>query len=242
MAQLKCVLIEDDPLAAAILKQLIEPHNELMLTASFDNITNALAYFDANTDIDLLFLDVELNKESGIKLYEQLPYKPDVIFTTAHEGFAFTAFELGAVDYLKKPITQERFKNALLRLSKTKTIANIIPEKKTSNLNLIFKEGRSMITLNSSDVLFFEASKDYVKVVTLSKNHMVLITMKELQQKLNPELFLRINKSYIVNRQQITKVESEKICIQQYSFKISRMLKKEVGKKLSSAPINPLPR
>lgn len=235
MAQLKCVLIEDDALARAILLQLIEPHKNLLVAASFENIKDTLAFFNNNADIDLLFLDVELKNESGIQLYEQLPYKPAVIFTTAHEAFAFTAFELGAIDYLKKPITQERFTSALHRLAKVKDALPLTDETANRNLKLIFKEGRSMITLNSNDVLFFEASKDYVKVVTAAKSHLVLITMKELQQKLKPELFLRINKSYIVNKEKITKVENEKLYIQQYGFKVSRMLKKDITKQLSAA-------
>jgi DNA-binding LytR/AlgR family response regulator len=89
--------------------------------------------------------------------------------------------------------------------------------------------------LNSADVLFFEASKDYVKVVTAAKSHMVLITMKELQQKLKPELFLRISKSYIVNKEKITRVDNEKVHIQQYGFKVSRMLKKDITKQLTAA-------
>lgn len=233
MAQLKCVLIEDDALARAILLQLIEAHKNLIVAACFENIKDTLAFFNSNSDIDLLFLDVELKNESGIQLYEQLPYKPAVIFTTAHEAFAFTAFELGAVDYLKKPITQERFSSALLRLAKVKDAPSLTAEIANRNLKLIFKEGRSMITINSSDVLFFEASKDYVKVVTAVKSYMVLITMKELQQKLKPELFLRINKSYIVNKDKITKVENENVYIQQYGFKVSRMLKKDIITKLT---------
>lgn len=229
MEILKCVLVEDDPVAGAILTALIKPHSHLFLAASFNNSKDALVYFSKNTDIDLLFLDVELNGTSGIEMYEQLPYKPGVIFTTAYEDFAFTAFELGAIDYLKKPITIERFTNTLTRLTKTKAA---IAEKNVTdhhnNLSLIFKEGRSMITLNSADVLFFEASKDYVKVVTATKSHMVLITMKELQQKLKPGLFLRINKSYIVNKEKITKIEGEKVYIKTYGFKISRMLKRKL--------------
>lgn len=237
MAQLKCVLIEDDALARAILLQLTEPHKNLLVAASFENIKDTLAFFNNNADIDLLFLDVELKNESGIQLYEQLPYKPAVIFTTAHEAFAFTAFELGAIDYLKKPITQERFTSALHRLAKVKDALPLTDETANRNLKLIFKEGRSMITLNSNDVLFFEASKDYVKVVTAAKSHLVLITMKELQQKLKPELFLRINKSYIVNKEKITKMENEKLYIQQYGFKVSRMLKKDITKQLSAADL-----
>lgn len=235
MAQLKCVLIEDDALARAIFLELIKPHKDLLVAASLENTKDTLAYFENNTDIDLVFLDVELNNESGIKLYELLPYKPAVIFTTAYEDFAFTAFELGAIDYLKKPITKERFSNALLRLAKTRSATPASAEKPLLNLSLVFKEGRSMITLNSADVLFFEASKDYVKVVTPAKSHMVLITMKELQQKLKPELFLRINKSYIVNKEKITKVENEKVYIQQYGFKVSRILKKEITKQLTAS-------
>lgn len=236
MKTLKCVLVEDDPLASAIFKALIKPHGHLFFAAEFDNTKEALHYFSENIDVDLLFLDVELNGTSGIDIYKQLPYKPDVIFTTAHESFAFTAFELGAIDYLKKPITAERFTNALARLAKTKAAneKDSIPHN-NNNISLIFKEGRNMITLNSADVLFFEASKDYVKVVTATKSHLVLITMKELQQKLKPELFLRINKSYIVNKEKITKIEGEKVHINKYGFKISRILKKEIITNLKSA-------
>ena len=234
MQILKCVLVEDDPLARLILTALIKPQANLMLVSAFDNSNDVLRYFSTHTDVDLLFLDVELNGSSGIEMYKQLPYKPDVIFTTAHESFAFTAFELGAIDYLKKPITAERFTNALTRLAKTKATLAKEPVTASTNMSLVFKEGRNMITLNSSDILFFEASKDYVKVVTVNKTHMILITMKELQQKLNAELFLRINKSYIVNKEKISRAENENLYIQQYGFKVSRMLKKDITTKLTA--------
>lgn len=234
MALLKCVIVEDDALARAILMQLIAPYKELSVAAGFDTINDTLAYFNNNPDVDLIFLDVELKNESGIELYGLLPYKPAVIFTTAHEGFAFTAFELGALDYLKKPITKERFAEALKRLlNVTKTASPVTGQEQDRNPPLILKEGRNTITLNSADVLFFEASKDYVKVVTAAKSHLVLITMKELQQKLNPDQFLRISKSYIINKERVRGIESETVYIQQYGLKISRMLKKEIIKALS---------
>lgn len=223
--KINCVLVDDDPVARAVLTILIKQHDHLTIAAEFDNATDTLNYFSQNHKIDIVFLDVELNGFSGIDLYYQLPFQPSVIFTTSFEHFAFTAFELGAVDYLKKPLTPVRFNNALLRLQKA-------IENNNRESTLSFKEGRGFLKLNSSDILFFEASKDYIKIVTQNKSHLVLLTMKSLENKLNSKNFIRVNKSYIINKEKITKTDGENIYIQQYGFRMSRMLKKSITDRL----------
>jgi DNA-binding LytR/AlgR family response regulator len=226
---LKCVLVEDDPFAKRILEQLIHKSRDLEWIASFDNATSALTFFRSGNAADVLFLDVELDGDSGIDLLKQLPYTPNVIFTTAHEQFAFVAFEMGAIDYLKKPISQERFATALKRLKKAgiKPVVNELITESASDY-LFFKSGRSVIKIKTDDILFFKASKDYVKVVTTDKSNMILMTMKSIMDKLNPDQFIRINKSHIVNWSKVDRIEGDSVFISSLEIAISRSIKKEI--------------
>jgi DNA-binding LytR/AlgR family response regulator len=203
MASIKCVILEDDPIAKAIMLRLIQQHPEIELLAAFATPEAAANWFTLHRNAELLFMDVELNGQSGIQLYRALPYKPDVIFTTAHEDFAYTAYELGAIDSLKKPITQERFLRAIekVKFARSHTTAPI-PTTPEPN-SLFLKAGRNFVKLRLNDVLFFEAARDYIKVVTTEKSHMILMTMCSMMEKLDPEIFLRVGKSYIVNKHKV---------------------------------------
>ena len=226
---LKCVLVEDDSFARRILEQLIHKSKDLEWVASFDSASGALAFFRSGNTPDVLFLDVELDGDSGIELMKQLPYVPNVIFTTAHEHFAFVAFEMGAIDYLKKPITQDRFTTALRRLKKAgiKPVVNETSIEAGSDY-LFFKSGRSVIKIKTDAILYFKASKDYVKVVTVDKSNMILMTMKSIMDKLNPDQFIRINKSHIVNWSKVDRIEGDAVFIGSMEIAISRSIKKEI--------------
>lgn len=233
---IKCVVVEDDPFARAIVSKLIEEHDELTLLASFSNAADAASWFQLHRDAEIVFMDVDLNGASGISLYRQLPYRPDIIFITAHEEFAFTAYELGAIDYLKKPVTRERFLRSLMRLRRTvgKT-AGAQPENSEAQ-TLFFKEGRNFVRLRMNDILFFEASRDYVKVVTDKRYYMVLMTMSEMEKKLDAAEFIRVSKSFIVNKRKVEKVENGMLYIQQQGITISRKKKQEVKAALGIQP------
>ena len=235
MMQLNCVILEDEPLARAVLVSLLQSQPNLTLLAAFSRAEEATDFFLTHPEVDLLFLDVELNGTSGIDFYRQLPYKPAVIFTTAYETFAFTAFELGAVDYLKKPIDPVRLQQACSKITKTTKPVAVKPADAADLL--YFKQGRNNLAVERASILFFEASKDYIKIVTETKSYLVLLTMKALQQQLNEEEFIRINKSYILNKAKITKTENSEVYIQQYGFTISRMLKKDIQHKLGLLPL-----
>ena len=227
IAFIKCVVVEDDPISRAIINMLIDQHEGLALLASFSNAEEAASWFQLHRDADLVFMDIDLNGVSGINLYRQLPYKPNIIFTTAHEDFAFTAYELGAVDYLKKPITSDRFLRSLTRLKKN--VSSISPaDARPPSQTLFFKEGRNFLSVRFTDILFFEAARDYVKVVTAEKTHMVLITMIELERKLDPALFIRVSKSYIVNKHKVVKLDAGFVYINQHPISISRQKKQEI--------------
>lgn len=235
MASIKCVVLEDDPISKAIMLRLIQQHPDMELLASFSASEAAASWFALHHNADLLFMDVELDGQSGINLYRSLSYKPDVIFTTAHEDFAYTAFELGAIDYLKKPITQERFTRAIERFKTARGNGQIAVQEISEAQTLFLKEGRSFIRLRLSDVLFFEASRDYIKVVTTEKSHMVLMTMCNMMEKLDPAIFLRVGKSYIVNKQKVMGLDNGMLLIDQHRITVSRKLKKTVKASLGIA-------
>lgn len=225
---IKCVVVEDDPVARAVMNKLIEDHDDLVLLASFSNARDAATWFQLRRDAEIVFMDVDLNGESGIALYRQLPYRLDIIFITAHEDFAFAAYELGAIDYIKKPVTRERFLRSFLRLQRTIRSSAPAHSETPDEQTLFFKEGRSFVRLRMSDILFFEASRDYVKIVTEEKYYMVLMTMNEMETKLNAAEFIRVSKSFIVNKSKVMKIENGALYVNQYTINISRKKKQEV--------------
>lgn len=225
---IKCVVVEDDPVARAIINKLITDHDAFVLLASFSNAREAAYWFQLHRNVDIIFMDVELKGESGIQLYQQLPYCPDIIFITAHEDFAFAAYELGAIDYIKKPVTRERFLRSFSRLQRSIRSSTPANSETAEGQTLFFKEGRTFVRLRMREILFFEASRDYVKIVTEEKYYMVLMTMNEMETKLDAAEFIRVSKSFIVNKHKIIKVENGTLYINQYAINISRMKKQEV--------------
>ncbi|WP_407523043.1 LytTR family DNA-binding domain-containing protein [Lacibacter sp. MH-610] len=223
MQLLKCIIIDDDPLSCSVLQELARQRNELRLITSLNSVEEASAFLAMHNDLDLIFLDVDINGSSGISLFRKLKQRPNVIFTTSHEEFAFVAFELGAIDYLKKPFTKERFNRSIDRLLKH------VAEKPTTatpykeDERMFFKVGRVFKSVVISDILFLKGSRDYIRIVTTDQSIMVLMTMQEMMTKLDPEKFVRTGKSYIVNKNQIKDFSGNELSVGKNKIPVSRI-------------------
>lgn len=233
MEDLQCLIIEDDPLAGIILEQLILTRTNLKISGVFEDANLAYEFLSKSDFKGLLFLDIELKNGSGIEMVQKLKSIPDIIFTTSHENFAFTAYELGAIDYLRKPISPVRFDMAVERyklnhaLKKSEQTTATVPEE-----YLFFKTGKDLFKLKMNAIFYFEASKDYVKIHTETGSYLILSTMKELEARLSASKFIRIGKSYIVNAVLIDRISGSQVYIRKNSLKISRSYLQEVKEKL----------
>lgn len=209
MDKLRCVAIDDDPLALALTKSYINAIENLSLLQVFEDAIAAVEYLSRNT-VDLLFLDVDMPEVSGIELYHSLAVKPMVIFTTAHKGFAFEGFELNAIDYLLKPIDLPRFKKAV---QKAVDFYGYKTQKDTDSPNehlFVYSEYK-LIKVNVKEIVYLESMEDYVKIhLNNGKMVLTLTTLKKVIDKLPADKFRRIHRSYVVAIKAVQSVANRK--------------------------------
>lgn len=216
---LKCAIVDDSTLQRLSIVKLIENHPSLNLVAQYNNAIEAKMGL-ATTEIDLIFLDIEMPILSGFDLLDDLTNKPQIIFVTGKTKYAFKAFDYDAVDYLRKPISKERFLNAVHKAIVNYKIKN---DEGFDDEDFIFVKSnlkKRKVFLN--ELRYIEALGDYVKLVTEHDALVVLSTMKAFESLLPKERFLRIHKSYIVNLEKVERYNSKQIELEKEKLPLSR--------------------
>ena len=225
---LKCLIVDDDLMARKSIERLCEKNEHLQLLDIFDNGNDALAYLEKES-VDLLFLDIEMPELSGIELLNQLIELPMVIFTTSKTEYAFDAFEFQAIDFIKKPITAQRFEQAV---TKAFDIAKKSQIYKTQTSDIYVREDGRFIRVPCDDIQFFENVGDYVRVKTIKAQYIIHGTLKSIDEKLNDSRFLKIHRSFIVNLDKIKDIEENSLVIEKNVIPISRANKSELMARL----------
>jgi DNA-binding LytR/AlgR family response regulator len=201
--KIKCLIVDDEPLATQLLQKHIAQLDFFEVTATSNNAIKALGILN-QYPVDLLFLDIKMPQLSGLELLKILRHPPKTILTTAHREFALDGFELGVIDYLLKPITFDRFFKAIERyLGGT---GRVIPEVISSSEPqcIYLKSAHKYFKVDTRDILYAESLKDYVHVHTREKVITSKYKISELEKELEGKGFLRIHRSFIVNLQHIT--------------------------------------
>ena len=225
---IRCMIIEDEPLAQNILKKYIEDVPSIDLVATCSNALEAQDTVQSK-NIQLLFLDINLPKLSGINFLKTLPEPPLVIFTTAYPGFAVEGFELDAVDYLVKPFSFERFLKAVNKaLNKTSRQPGSLTEDRTSDDFIFLKADKKVYRINLDDILYAEATGDYVKVFTREAQYVANITLKKLLEELPSNGFIRVHKSYIISASKIKFFEGNYIKVGQSDIPIGAAYREDI--------------
>ncbi len=227
MTPVNYLIIEDDLIASKHIEKLCSSQPDFNLVGVAPN-PEAAAEMLRSQNVDLVFLDVELSGSSGLNLIRSLPVIPQIIVITAHEEFAFEAFELNAIDYLKKPVTKARFDQAIQRFRQM-NIALTIPENHSS---LFIKVGNSLVAVQFDKILLFESIKDYVKVITEEKTHVIYSTMKSLEEKLPSSGFGKVNRSFIVNIDKVKLIKNNHVYVGNQEISISKSCKDDFFKKV----------
>lgn len=207
--EIKCVAIDDEPPALDLIKEYASRLPVLKLIQAFDDAVVA-AEFIRSTNVDLIFLDINMPDITGIELAKSFTEKPLIIFTTAHKSFAFEGFELQAVDYLLKPIEFERFSKAV---NKTLEYLNYKKMKVSEDQKAFFVRSEyQLIKINLEEIEYIESLEDYMKInLSVGKPVMTLMTMKALLEKLPSAKFIRIHRSYVVPVSKIKSFANKKI-------------------------------
>jgi DNA-binding LytR/AlgR family response regulator len=234
-AKVRCLIVDDEPPAIDLLKKYVTSVPELELAGTCENAVEAWGSLK-NKAVDLLFLDIQMPQLLGTDFVRTLINPPKIIFTTAFREFALEGFELDAVDYLLKPISFERFLKAVNKVLQTNLQAcpAPVPESpvRTSDAYIYFRTDRKMVKVFLDDILYVESLKDYIKVVTTSKQIITKQAISLLENLLPVDQFLRIHRSYLVSVKWIESFTSEDIQIGSKELPIGRMYHHEVNKAL----------
>jgi DNA-binding LytR/AlgR family response regulator len=229
MHPLKCLIIDDEPLAQKVIENYLKNVAHIELIAKCDNALTALTWIKKQP-VDLIFLDISMPFISGIDFIKTLQNPPAIILTTAHKEFAVESYELNVLDYLLKPISFERFLKAVNKLGneESKVIKPVIDDS-GSDVFIYVKSEKKNVKILLKEILFIESLKDYIKIQTSSKSIITQIPIFAIEQRL-PESFLRIHRSFIVAKDKITAYTQHDFEIGKYQIPIGRNYKAIVSK------------
>jgi DNA-binding LytR/AlgR family response regulator len=219
-------------MARMAMKQLVSQVQSLELVAECSDTMEAYNYLNSG-QVDLMFLDIEMPGMTGIELTKKLGNKKSlIIFTTAKTDYAVEAFELNVVDYLVKPVSLSRFLQAVEK-AKEAFDSNKQEVKIEAQEFVFVKDNGILKKLNVDDILYLEAMGDYVKVHTAQKFHVLHSTLKSIEEKLPPNKFLRIHRSYIVSLQKIDFIQDGIINIGKANIPVAETYRSALNKRLN---------
>ena len=228
--KISCIIIDDEPLARKGLKEYISDVEFLDLRGEYDNPLKATQVLNSS-DIQLIFLDIQMPRVTGLELVRSLPHPPPVIFTTAYPQHALEGFELNALDYLVKPVSFDRFLKAVMKAKEYYEVRqknSDIRDQQISDEYFFIKADNKLVKINYDEILFVEALQNYVTIHTRDKKYITYLTFKSIEEYLPSEKFIKTHKSYIVSAARIDSIEGNDIRIGQHHVPISRNLKDEV--------------
>ena len=229
---INCLVIDDEPLARKGLKEYIADVDFLNLTGEFDNPLKA-AEILSRGERQLLFLDIQMPKITGLEFFRTLQNAPPVIFTTAFPQYALEGFEVNALDYLVKPVSFERFLKAAMKAKEYYEVREKNVAEASAAADYFFiKADNRLVKILFDDVLFVEALQNYVTIHTKDRKFITYLTFKSVEDYLPSDKFLKVHKSFIVAASKIDSIEGNDIRIGQQHIPISRNQKDEVMERL----------
>jgi len=236
---INCVIIDDEPLAREGIAQYVGQADFLHLVDTCENPVELVKIMEEHR-VDLLFLDIQMPKMNGIDFLRIVQKPPMVIITTAFQSYALEGFQLNVLDYLLKPITLDRF---LKSANKAKDYHNLLtradmapgasPSKDASPVDYFFiRCGSKYEKIHFADILFVEGMQNYITIYTRKGKYVTLLYLKNLEDNLDKQAFIRVHKSYIVSIDKIEAIEGNEIFIQSHRVPISRNYREEVIQKV----------
>ncbi|GBF22401.1 MULTISPECIES: LytR/AlgR family response regulator transcription factor [Arenibacter] len=224
MGSIKCLIVDDEELARSLLKTYIAKVNFLELVADFENPLDSIKVLKEKK-IDLLLLDIQMPEIKGTDFAKMIPPGTQVIFTTAYSEYALEGFELNAIDYLLKPITFERFLKAV---NKIKTETN----QETTEDSIVVKSGYDLHKIKFDSILYIESDSEYVIYHTPQGKIMSNQSLSALEKKLPVQSFMRVHRSYIVNKAKVNALKGRDLLIEKAIIPVSASYYELVKKNL----------
>ena len=224
---IKCLIVEDEILAQQVIQNHLQNTPQLELVGVCSNAAEARKILD-ETEIDLIFLDIQLPGMTGLNFLKSLPQSPLVILTTAYGEYALESYEFNVIDYLLKPISLERFTRAINKLSDGRLMTLTAKDRQMSYDHLFIKSGTKFFKINFSEIVFIESMKDYLKIHTAEHQLITHQTMTEMEKLLPQRQFLRVHKSFIIAVQHIKSIYGNTIEVTNASVPIGNNYKNNV--------------
>ncbi len=199
MKTFKTIIIDDERLAREELKRTLKPHKEFQVVGEASHVDEAIQIIETEAP-DIIFLDIHMPEKSGFDLLEELGTVPEVVFTTAYDQYAVKAFELNALDYLVKPLREERFAKTIEKVKqelfkKRKTTPEVFP----MHRKIFIKDGEQCHFIPLSDIRYIESLENYARLYFGTQKAMIKRSLNLLEEKLDPNVFFRANRSQIIN-------------------------------------------
>lgn len=237
---MNCITIDDEEMARAIIGQMIEKTPQLHLLQNFSNAIQAIKYLNQN-EVDLIFLDIHMPDFDGFDFIQTLKSPPKIILITSDKNFAIEAFEYDCiVDYLVKPITEDRFEKAIQKANSATATPSASSATATANRTVedtknefYINIDRRLIKIEFASVTIVEAKGDYIHVKTENKNYIVHSTLKKIEDKLPKDLFLKVHRSFIINTKKIIDIEDNSVLIGKDIIPVSRANRPDLMKRLN---------
>ena len=230
--KIKCIIVDDEPLAIRILEKYVADIPYLSLLGSFDSPIAAMRFLQQQ-QVDLVFLDINMPELSGINLVKALSQPPLIIFTTAFPDYAVEGFELDAIDYLVKPFAKERFLKAVQK-------AGLFLEKQTAadqgTTHITLKADRKIYRIALDEIHYCQAYGDYVKVILKDKQLLPKTTLAKLMDQLPPAQFIRVHRSYVIAWDKVAYMEGNQLKIDDLLIPVGQQYRDVVLSRLKSKP------
>jgi two-component system LytT family response regulator len=221
MSKIKCIIIEDEPLAVKVLSDYISQVPFLELERTFKDAILATDYLrDHNTD--LIFLDIHLPKLKGMAFLKTLTHPPAVIITTAYHQYAVEGFDLNVTDYLLKPFEFERFLVAVNKVKSTQREKQVSNESEEKKDFIFLNVQKKKVKILFSEIVYIESQREYIKIITTKKEYISKMSTHEIEALLPPNLFKRIHRSFIVSISKIESYTAEMVEVNGVSIPIGR--------------------
>jgi two-component system, LytTR family, response regulator len=211
---IKVIIIDDEPLARSVVREYLQSFKEVMIVQECNDGFEGVKAITQHKP-DLIFLDIQMPKINGFEMLELIDQPPAVIFTTAFDEYAIKAFESHAIDYLLKPFSKDRFDKAMQKWlsqrnstdEKNKTLIQEEVRHPEERNRVVVREGGNIRIIPVDEIQYIEAYDDYVKIYTLKEMFLKKKTMSFYENSLDPSQFVRVHRSYIIQLNQITRIE-----------------------------------
>ncbi|MEO1485652.1 MAG: LytTR family DNA-binding domain-containing protein [Bacteroidota bacterium] len=238
---MNCLIVDDEPLALSVMEAHLKEFKDLKVIGKCRSAVQAFELIEKH-QIDLLFLDIEMPKLDGFSFLKSLKNPPLVVVTTAHRDYAIQGFELDVVDYLLKPISLKRMMQAISKArrmqNETKQDTNTVAQETTTANPFIFiRSERENVKVELDSILYVESLKNHVKVVTPSKSYITLVSMSQMETKLPGSSFLRVHRSFLINKSKITQYTHTYLTLDRKSIPIGKIYRDKVVEELEKNQI-----